>query len=253
MRFIHNNKKLIQFSALLVLALAVLGFAGLFSYNASKVSLAKNRTIKIKSVWKNTGKFSSVSADISEADVIIKSGDSFKVRIPSSNKCGVKYKISGDKLILTQKSTLKKNLIIKCKPVVIELPEKTNLSDISLKSASGDAEIKEINADSGTFNLDSGDLDLNTVTLEKGNFKADSGDIYMNGVSFKDAAADAESGDISVKLKDSLSGYTIRVSAASGDVRVGKKTYEEPRKRTVGKGKNKLTLSADSGDIKVVD
>ena len=97
-----------------------------------------------------------------------------------------------------------------------EIPE--NMSSISIKTASGDIEIADVDSDRITASTASGDIIANRISATDCKIKAFSGDINLEDINSIRLNADTTGGDVKAKNIDAK---FVTLKSTSGDVKAG--------------------------------
>ena len=139
-------------------------------------------------------------------------------------------------------------------------------SDVSLLGVSvenadiqlnyGDVEANNIVSKSMKIKIDSGDIELSGELKGTTDVSTDSGDIELSGDLKGTTKASTDSGDIDIDTKMEVKEYSMKVSAAAGDVTIEENEIEyndekEGYRYTQEGGEDTLILKTEAGDVKV--
>ena len=216
------------------------------------------------------GAVSSLSVDVTSADIIIRQGSSDQVSydLPESLKPEITQ--DGSKLTIVSKSSKKLNWVTYSdhNRIEITLSAKT-LESVGIKATSGNIQISDTDV-SGSINVTSGDITISgsksggdlKIKSASGDLKIDdcifgklttdqtSGDMRLTGTGSSRIETACISGDVSMELSGSETDFDFDISATSGKIIVGGAEIDNSYKKDNGSGRA-VDISTTSGDILV--
>lgn len=198
------------------------------SFNVS-ASVKQTSTNKVK-----LQKFTKIKVDDAINDVVIKSGEDYRVTYTGENKNKPSFNVNNGLLTIATKSHgifgwFNFNFFSKSTggTVVIEVPKK--LQALNVDTSNGNVTVSNISVDKGKISASNGDVTLDRIKSS-------------NGIKIDDS-----NGDITVK-NSKFSGYDL--STSNGDIKYyGTSISSDFKKNT--SNNNVLSVGASNGDIEV--
>ncbi|MDF7682805.1 DUF4097 family beta strand repeat-containing protein [Lactobacillus sp. ESL0679] len=189
-------------------------------------------------------KFINIKVTLSNADLYIHSGNSFKILITDYNSRPIEVKTEGQTLIVDEQQPPKnKGLIVinwrtATSHVEIIVPSSLVLTTISGYSTNGNVILQDINLQTMTLQQDNGDTLFNNVTLANDlTLNSKNGDVRMTQAKAAIISLKSRNSDISVKrsacgqfILQTLNGnsniaqcnLTLKLNSKNGDVRISR-------------------------------
>ncbi|MBO4901985.1 MAG: DUF4097 family beta strand repeat protein [Lachnospiraceae bacterium] len=242
-----KTEKIILLVALCMLPvgilLAILGlrFGGKATWglDLNNMKYYENTNMQEKTV--SLDAFDSIVLDVSSADIMIKTGDSYSLtyRTPEDREPEVKQ--SGSEVRIKQ--NIDNRLVftffsnIEGERFILTVPKDSKEYQLTVDATSGDIVVDKV-AVSGRITLSSGDVALRDFDGGRLNLQGTSGDLEVDGVNMNTLYVKTSSGDMSVQngtIGD------LSLAATSGDINLGKVTSDT------------FTFDLSSGDVDLID
>lgn len=228
-----------------------------WSYLPSSNRFFTEKNAKHKIIKEDLDAFTNIDLACDAYDIVITQGDSYSVSYPEYNNIHTTYSIENDTLKLESKSEHTVNFSLSGTSnsdyaLVLTIPSKQALNEITLKSCSGDIELSHLNFDhiNGTANYgdiilshlsgnaleltaDDGDVTISNTELTSGNFVLNYGDFDISSTSVSDFTLANDSGDFSA---EKFTSDTATLNLHYGDADAESSTIMN------------LTATLDSGD-----
>ena len=207
---------------------------------------------KQAAVHKNLEAFNSINIKLSEADIELKSGNTYALTYHGKkDECPTATIKNG---VLTIEEKQKSSYHHSHPELVITLPRsQSQLDHVSLISSDGDISIdpsNKLSINALTMNSSNGDLDLEQCIVKDLVARSSNGDIDIEDCSFTTSQLNSSNGDISVELSDSIGNYSVSAKTDSGDISIGDNDYDSGSIQ-VGHGSQKISARTDNGDIDI--
>ncbi|MCX4328621.1 MAG: DUF4097 family beta strand repeat-containing protein [Lachnospiraceae bacterium] len=262
----------------------ITGIAGLLAFmpaitgntniKAAKTRQAK-KAYKYKQDKKQVKEFSSIKADASTLDIVIKKSGSKDFYISYNLNCNnssnpVSYKIE-DGVLSIKEQGLKWPVIPfyadkdgrkiydrYYNKIYVYIPSGANIKNYNLDTGAGDLFIKNIAINNSKITTESGDIDLNVPEISGSmDIKTESGDIDINTDRDTKITTDingqlninTESGD--VDIRKSAINKIFKIRTESGDLDISKSAINKIFKIRTGSGDLKIFNSAIKGKLDV--
>ena len=223
--------------------------------------------------------FDSLTVDVSSMDIILKTGDSYKIEYKAEEGREPVIEESNGKLKITQSPGSFQFFGININDYneyyTITVPEDAGQIEINAKSSSGDIMTDHVNisgklhassgdilisnsevscdsvkADKVEIDVSSGDIELLRVFADDLKCETSSGDITINETEAGDFDAHASSGEITVSLIGDEDDYSYELKATSGDIKFNGQKIEDKYEKDNGTD-NKIKIKTSSGDIDI--
>lgn len=187
--------------------------------------------------------FTKVQVDGICADIVIKSGDTFKVDYINngSDKDKLAYQFyhyqEGDTFFVGVKENFSKMLfrILRNVDLLLIVQVPGHVEDINVKVASGDCKIEGIKLQKVAVHSASGDINMNQTVSTEANLHSSSGDLRVENSTVDTLYAKTSSGDVQVMYANSK---FMKCNSSSGDVEISESTID------------RLEAQSASGDVK---
>lgn len=155
--------------------------------------------------------------------------------------------LSGINLNMTEMSSFPEILV--CVP-------EDMLQSLTVSGQTGDVEILGVTFKAAEIGLNTGDISVEGVKSESLTASVDTGDIEIQGKLMGTTSVTSETGDIEIDTSLAKAEYALEVSTATGDLELvedGKTVaeFEESEEITQEGGPHKITVSSDTGDVKL--
>lgn len=201
--------------------------------------------------------FDKIDMDLSVCSLRLEAGKEFGISYECSEPLVPKYKVEGDRLIVTQKDWEWFHVGTKKCSMVITVPKDAELSYISVKSNVGDIDICEINSQRFEAEADVGDIDIIHCSFtENMDVEADVGEVDVEATEFGNLSISADVGNVVLNGIDSSiqnaswDDYDVDIVTNLGSVSInGEKVKGEYHKN--GRGGKKIKIEADCGDVDI--
>ncbi len=250
-----KRKHIISLVIIIVILIAALYYGATryldITMDSDRFSISMNSP-KQATVHKNLEAFSSINVKLSEADIELKSGNTFALSYHGKKDETPTATIKDGMLTVKEKQA--HSYSHSHPELVITLPKNLNTLDhVSLVSSNGDITIDTINKLSiNTLTMESsnGDLDLEQCIVKDLVATSSNGDVDIEDSSLTSSKLTSSNGDISVSLADNIANYTVSARTDSGDISIGDNDYD-PGSIQVGHGSQKISAQTDNGDIDI--
>lgn len=187
--------------------------------------------------------FTRVQVDGICADIVLKSGDIFKVDYINngSEKDKLAYQFyhyqEGDTFFVGVKENFSKMLFRVLRSVdlllIVQIP--SHVEEISVKVASGDCKIEGLKLQRLAMNSASGDISMRQTVCTEANLHSSSGDLSIENSTIDTLYAKSSSGDVQVMYTNSK---FAKCNSSSGDIEITESTVD------------RLEAQSASGDVK---
>lgn len=190
-----------------------------WSYLPSSNRFFTEKNAKHKIIKKDLDAFTNIDLACDSYDIVITQGDSYSVSYPEYNNIHTTYSIENDTLKLESKSEHTVSFSLSGTSysdyaLVLTVPSKQALNEITLKNNSGDIELSHLNFDhinvtanygdiilshlSGNaleLTADDGDVTISNTELASGNFTLNYGDFDIQSTTISECELINDSGD----------------------------------------------------------
>lgn len=262
----------------------MLGGSMSWSYLPSTNRFFTEKNAKHKIIKKDLDAFTSIDLSSDSYDIVITQGDSYSLSYPEYKNIHTSYSVENDTLKLNSKSEHTVNFSLSGTSysdyaLVLTVPSKQALHEITLKSSSGDIELShltfdqvDLTANYGDITLshlsgnaldlaaDAGDVDISDTELESGNFTLNYGDFDIKSTTISEFNLVNDSGDFSAKK---FTSDTTNLNLHYGDADTEASTFRNltatldsgdcDLELTGSKSDYSLDLTSDTDDIEVED
>lgn len=241
-------KKLLATGVLSVAMLTMLSGCISISVNDGGKNTSVNIGKKVSTTL-STKKFTNLSIDTNDANIVFQTSDKYQVKYSGGKKLMPTIKQNGDSLTIKEKSSFSININSDSQTptITITMPE-AKLNKIAVSTADGDISGKKINAKTINLSSDDGDIKFDSLITNSGKIDLADGDATID--SLKTTAGyhiNSDDGDITIH-KSNASGFIL--NSDDGDIRVGSaKTDSNYTKNS--NSKNVLHVSTADGDIDI--
>ena len=139
--------------------------------------------------------------------------------------------------------------------VLVFCPDK-ELAQVKVNSSACDVFLYGVTCKDVDVRINSGDIHADDIVTKGMIIESDAGDIEMMGDFKGTTKIQTSSGDVQLDTKAALKEYSMKVTAASGDIVIDDEEIEgnndeEGYRYTQDGGKDTLLIKVDSGDIKI--
>lgn len=192
----------------LILTLGVFLLAVFFSgckkeNTTEKVTAPKevNKTLTQK-------KFSNLKIKSQNADVIIETGDKYRITYQGKSSTIPVVKKSKNTIIVDQVKANHALGIMKLPKIIVQVPKNQKLTDLHVETDSADVRINQISIKTAQVTSDSGDLIINSSKVTAGmDLKSTTGDIKVKETDFTGYRLTTKDGQIQVKNRSVAHSY----------------------------------------------
>lgn len=199
-----------------------------------------------------TDSFTKIDMEVDTMDITVVPGDSYSISYTALKKDAPEYYVKDDTLYVTQ--TQKQTVILglnvsRESKFVITVPEGTVLSDVDITADVGDADLRKIQTQRFTCEMDVGDLKIEDSVLGETEIEMNVGDLELESVSLEHTKVTSDVGDVEISVAGNQEDYSMDLSADVGEVSLNGKNQK--RGFTSDDGKYELTVTTDVGDIQL--
>lgn len=263
-----GTQKVIKYCAIAFAMLLIFGIISGIVYSISSitgvVSIAIDRDDdeEVRNLDME-GNFNILDINIKAANLVIKTGDSFKAE--TTNKY-IECNVSDEKLFIREKSHMKLGNDAK---LIVYIPSDMILDKVSIKTGAGKVIIESLNAQNLYLNLGAGKVDIDSLNVTKtakidggaGSFDIQNGiinnlslDMGVGKVSLNLSLRgynkiDAGVGKINLNLLDALDNYKFKLDKGVGAITINGTNFTD--NTSIGIGDHVIDIDGGVGKIEV--
>lgn len=262
----------------------MLGGSMSWSYLPSSNRFFTEKNAKHTIIKEDLDSFTNITLAVDTYDILITQGDSYSLSYPEYNNIHTTYSVKDDTLTLKSKCEHAINFSLSGTSysdytLVLTVPSKQALNEITLQSSSGDIKLSHLTFDrlnmtasygditladlSGNtleLNADAGDVDISDTELASGNFTLNYGDFDIDSTTVSEFELRNDSGDFAAsKFTSDTADITLHygdIDTESSAIKNLTATLDSGDCDLELKGNKEdysLDLSCDTGDIEVGD
>ncbi|WEV50716.1 DUF4097 family beta strand repeat-containing protein [Lactobacillus sp. ESL0731] len=273
-----KNKKAIV-TLVICLIVVLLGAVIYLGHRGSTSSKANSQPTKTRIVYPQ--KFTKVKVDVDVADVSIRQGKKYQVKISDNQKSRITTNVKNSELVVTQHGQLHnhffnigsisingKHLTAKYR-VEITVPDKNSLTKIAAQTSTSDLELNNLQLQKIVVDSDTGDIDFNRITANECKLSSDTGDIEIDASQLKNVIGDTDTGDVDIStsrllgnnsfsldtgdftLDDATKKMTYHLSVDTGDIEYFGDDVDDHLIKNYSGSKATLKVDSSTGDITI--
>lgn len=201
----------------------------------------------------NLSSFQNLDMDISIGDITIKQGDELKLYSEHLDSDDYEIIQDDDTLkIVSRKEQFALNLFIPDYHYTLIIPKDMKLKSLTVNSALGDVEVKQIIVDDIDIEQAMGDVTFDHVTYHSLRVDQKMGDVDYEGKGQGDMDIDNSMGDISINIFDHSQYYAYDLSTSMGSITTDTETADgasQTLKKHPQHARYQLTMDCSMGDI----
>lgn len=241
-------KKLLATGILSLAMVATLSGCSSSNSNTSKTatkSIGKTITRDLSSE-----KFTNLTIDTDDTDIVFKKGSDYKVTYSGGKKLLPLATQNGNSLTIKENESTFFNIDYhqKTPKITITMPE-TALNNLSISNGDGDVSGGKLSAETATLSSEDGDITLDGLTTKNGKIKLSDGDLVIDKLkTSKGYDIKTEDGDVEVHK---LNATGLSLKTEDGDIRVGSVRTDNSTYKKKANSKNVLNVSTADGDIDI--
>ncbi|MFT8411002.1 MAG: DUF4097 family beta strand repeat-containing protein [Schleiferilactobacillus perolens] len=239
-------KKLMKTGLLFLIIGAILAGIGIAHGGLRSVVFGSNGQPEINTTGKQVrtvGAFTKISADLAAGDITIQTGEKFQVETAGHNRQDFTATVRGGELTIRQPHNRTPLIGIFSwntnQRIIITVPRKTKLSDITVHSQDGDVHLVDQNTQHLTIATSDGDTVLDRVqAAARATLKNSDGDMTMRNSLLSQATITASDGDVDLQ-HTTIDHGTANLS--DGDFTANSSTFQHMVKVSNSDGDNTVS------------